>query len=266
MDATCIICRDEMTPESTPKRLPCGHVFHTHCLRSWFQRQQTCPTCRTDILAAAGQRVAANGPQPAAPVNNVNVPGQNGVINARLPPNLFPFMAHQFAVPQPRPPAQDNTAPPAAAEGEARAPDTGAFAFQRGAPPVGFPQGMFPFPYPMPQDMPHLPTFPFLAPIPPFPMEMPRPPPQLDQLSEEDLRAMEGQSRAALERRVKMLQDISTLLDAAIAQMQQYTAVFGTLTDQKLMTNSQSGILVQRDVRKRRVGRECSLSCVSLNF
>ncbi|PIO57285.1 hypothetical protein TELCIR_21308, partial [Teladorsagia circumcincta] len=22
MDATCIICRDEMTPESTPKRLP----------------------------------------------------------------------------------------------------------------------------------------------------------------------------------------------------------------------------------------------------
>ncbi|KIH61042.1 zinc finger, C3HC4 type [Ancylostoma duodenale] len=50
MDATCIICRDEMTPESTPKRLPCGHVFHTHCLRSWFQRQQTCPTCRTDIL------------------------------------------------------------------------------------------------------------------------------------------------------------------------------------------------------------------------
>lgn len=50
IDSTCIICREEMTAESQPKRLPCSHVFHAHCLRSWFQRQQTCPTCRTDIL------------------------------------------------------------------------------------------------------------------------------------------------------------------------------------------------------------------------
>uniref|UniRef100_A0A7I4Z0A0 E3 ubiquitin-protein ligase hrd-1 n=1 Tax=Haemonchus contortus TaxID=6289 RepID=A0A7I4Z0A0_HAECO len=217
MDATCIICRDEMTPESTPKRLPCGHVFHTHCLRSWFQRQQTCPTCRTDILAAAGQRAAANGPVPPAAPNNP--PVQNGAINARLPPNLFPFMAHQFAVPQPRPPTQDNTGPAAgaAAEGEGR------------EQPAGFPPGPFPgFPPPFPQNMPQFPSFPFMAPLPPFPMEMPRPPPNLDQLTEEDLRAMEGQSRAALERRIKMLQDISTLLDAAVAQMHQYSSIFGT--------------------------------------
>jgi E3 ubiquitin-protein ligase synoviolin len=24
--------------------LPCGHIFHFHCLRSWLERQQTCPT------------------------------------------------------------------------------------------------------------------------------------------------------------------------------------------------------------------------------
>ncbi|KAK6022188.1 zinc finger, C3HC4 type, partial [Ostertagia ostertagi] len=228
MDATCIICRDEMTPESTPKRLPCGHVFHTHCLRSWFQRQQTCPTCRTDILAAAGQRAAANGAVPAAQPNNV--PAQNGAVNARLPPNLFPFMAHQFAVPQPRPPTQDNTAPAAAGggEGEGRTNDPRAFPNPVGGVPAGFPSGPFPaFPPPFPQDMPQFPPFPFMAPLPPFPMEMPRPPPQLDQLTEEDLRAMEGQSRAALERRIKMLQDISTLLDAAVAQMHQYTSIFG---------------------------------------
>ncbi|KAE9451751.1 hypothetical protein C3L33_16294, partial [Rhododendron williamsianum] len=45
-DATCIICREEMT---TAKRLNCGHLFHVHCLRSWLERQHTCPTCRAPV-------------------------------------------------------------------------------------------------------------------------------------------------------------------------------------------------------------------------
>ncbi|RXG72105.1 E3 ubiquitin-protein ligase synoviolin [Armadillidium vulgare] len=48
VDNVCIICREEMV--SGAKKLPCGHIFHSSCLRSWFQRQQTCPTCRMDIL------------------------------------------------------------------------------------------------------------------------------------------------------------------------------------------------------------------------
>jgi E3 ubiquitin-protein ligase synoviolin len=57
-DRTCIICREEMVlrppaqqqapvsdgPNMTPKKLPCGHIFHFHCLRSWLERQQSCPT------------------------------------------------------------------------------------------------------------------------------------------------------------------------------------------------------------------------------
>ena len=54
-DRTCIICRDELTlpdpqvqgqvgPNTTPKKLPCGHIFHFSCLRSWLERQQNCPT------------------------------------------------------------------------------------------------------------------------------------------------------------------------------------------------------------------------------
>ena len=62
-DKTCIICRDEMIytapsdptaqatpvpsqqgPNMTPKKLPCGHIFHFYCLRSWLERQQSCPT------------------------------------------------------------------------------------------------------------------------------------------------------------------------------------------------------------------------------
>ncbi|KFM28713.1 E3 ubiquitin-protein ligase synoviolin [Auxenochlorella protothecoides] len=45
-DHTCIICREEMVVGGRTKRLPCGHVFHLHCLRSWLERQQTCPICR----------------------------------------------------------------------------------------------------------------------------------------------------------------------------------------------------------------------------
>lgn len=46
-DATCIICREEMT---TAKRLVCGHLFHVHCLRSWLERQHTCPICRALVI------------------------------------------------------------------------------------------------------------------------------------------------------------------------------------------------------------------------
>ena len=47
-DNVCIICREEMA--NNCKKLPCNHIFHASCLRSWFQRQQTCPTCRMDVL------------------------------------------------------------------------------------------------------------------------------------------------------------------------------------------------------------------------
>lgn len=46
-DATCIICREEMT---TAKKLHCGHLFHVNCLRSWLERQNICPTCRALVI------------------------------------------------------------------------------------------------------------------------------------------------------------------------------------------------------------------------
>jgi len=55
---TCIICRDEMTVE-TSKRLPgCGHIFHKSCLREWLVQQQTCPTCRGDISSNEARQKA----------------------------------------------------------------------------------------------------------------------------------------------------------------------------------------------------------------
>lgn len=35
-DNVCIICREEMVGGGA-KKLPCNHIFHASCLRSWFQ-------------------------------------------------------------------------------------------------------------------------------------------------------------------------------------------------------------------------------------
>ncbi|KAF1899758.1 hypothetical protein Lal_00019889 [Lupinus albus] len=59
-DATCIICREEMT---SAKKLICGHLFHVHCLRSWLERQHTCPTCRALVVPPENGTTAAGGQQ-----------------------------------------------------------------------------------------------------------------------------------------------------------------------------------------------------------
>lgn len=78
-----------------PKKLPCGHILHCTCLRSWLERQQNCPTCRAPVLvsnpvvprsqsdnATGDRRVQEQQPQAndrtegAAPQRNV---GQNTV-------------------------------------------------------------------------------------------------------------------------------------------------------------------------------------------
>ncbi|KAK3359362.1 hypothetical protein B0T25DRAFT_472132 [Lasiosphaeria hispida] len=67
---TCIICREEMRPwdpadvsqveRTRAKKLPCGHILHFGCLKSWLERQQVCPTCRRPV-AREGNQPARNG-------------------------------------------------------------------------------------------------------------------------------------------------------------------------------------------------------------
>ena len=62
---------------SVSKKLPCGHIFHTSCLRSWFQRQQTCPTCRLDVLRPPTPPASTTpAPAPAAQAGAVPAPQQ----------------------------------------------------------------------------------------------------------------------------------------------------------------------------------------------
>jgi len=103
-DRTCIICREEMLlqrpgtpaaegPNMTPKKLPCGHIFHFYCLRSWLERQQSCPTCRRTVLDNHLERQGDAGrnnpavPGPHPPGVPQNVPAEMGAQNPAVPGN-----------------------------------------------------------------------------------------------------------------------------------------------------------------------------------
>uniref|UniRef100_A0A7N8XPG0 RING-type E3 ubiquitin transferase n=1 Tax=Mastacembelus armatus TaxID=205130 RepID=A0A7N8XPG0_9TELE len=158
-DNVCIICREEMVTGA--KKLPCNHIFHSSCLRSWFQRQQTCPTCRMDVLRAS------NNNQTPAP--------------AQAPP--------------PAPPAPANAPPAPPANGET-------YLISR-----------------------HVSVTVYSV-LSSLVSSMPPPPPSLSQLSEEELRELEAEGRRGLEARLQCLQNIHTLLDAAMLNIHHY------LTDQ----------------------------------
>lgn len=42
----CAICWEKM---DTARKLPCGHMFHNACLRSWLEQDTSCPTCRISL-------------------------------------------------------------------------------------------------------------------------------------------------------------------------------------------------------------------------
>ncbi|KAM5366503.1 hypothetical protein ACJZ2D_010471 [Fusarium nematophilum] len=144
---TCIICREEMRPwdpennpgaidRIRPKKLPCGHILHLGCLKSWLERQQVCPTCRSPVTLndaaraaqnrAAGLRIEIGGgrpadQQPAANAGDAAPQGQQNADGARpqqrpAGPRIFNFgplrvgfgangqqvreLAQQFGMPQ----------------------------------------------------------------------------------------------------------------------------------------------------------------------
>lgn len=98
-DNVCIICREEMT--SGCKKLPCNHIFHTSCLRSWFQRQQSCPTCRLEVLRMPRPAAAAPAPAPQqqpqqqqqAPQDNMQNPFQNSELRDDLMSLILSFVS-----------------------------------------------------------------------------------------------------------------------------------------------------------------------------
>uniref|UniRef100_A0A4X1UZF7 E3 ubiquitin-protein ligase synoviolin n=1 Tax=Sus scrofa TaxID=9823 RepID=A0A4X1UZF7_PIG len=238
MDNVCIICREEMVTGA--KRLPCNHIFHTSCLRSWFQRQQTCPTCRMDVLRAS---LPNQSPPPPEPADQGPPPAPHPPPLLPQPPNfpqglLPPFPPGMFPLWPPMGPFPP--VPPPPSSGEAAAPPSTSAALSRpsgaatttaaspasapapgsaSAPEAG-PASGFPFPPPW-MGMPLPPPFAF----PPMPV----PPAGFAGLTPEELRALEGHERQHLEARLQSLRNIHTLLDAAMLQINQYLTVLASL-------------------------------------
>ena len=45
----CVICLEEFNNDELVTSLPCIHSFHTHCIKSWLQRNNECPICKFKI-------------------------------------------------------------------------------------------------------------------------------------------------------------------------------------------------------------------------
>ncbi|XP_046572344.1 E3 ubiquitin-protein ligase synoviolin-like [Haliotis rubra] len=207
-DNVCIICREEMVTSS--KKLPCNHIFHTNCLRSWFQRQQTCPTCRMDVLRMPRPQPtpAARPPQPEQDVQMQNFQAMFQGMPFWPPPQL-PAQQPQAAGGAPNTTGTTPSTPttpttPTASTATSTAP---------GTPPSPFPGAMPPYGsfFPM---MPYYPPFGF-----------PQAPSNMTGLSTEELKMMEGQERENVEARIQWLRDIQALLDGAMVLINQYNQV-----------------------------------------
>uniref|UniRef100_B3P502 RING-type E3 ubiquitin transferase n=1 Tax=Drosophila erecta TaxID=7220 RepID=B3P502_DROER len=220
-DNICIICREDMVNHS--KKLPCGHIFHTTCLRSWFQRQQTCPTCRLNILrtpTANSTAMPRQADEAVAAAAGNQIPGAAGVQPAG-------------GVPPP--------SPVAAVDGN-QAQANGNVAGVQAVPPnfadlfgdaTGLPNGLpnlaglqIPPPPVMPMLSPFMmpPHFGYLTPLPPPPI-----PQDLTNFTDEELRAMEGHQRDHIVQRLKLLQNINLMLDSAGIMMSQYQSLAARL-------------------------------------
>ncbi|KAG0589656.1 hypothetical protein KC19_1G037100 [Ceratodon purpureus] len=111
----CAICKE---PMARAKRLPCAHLFHLACLRSWLDQgladTYSCPTCRRPLFMG-GSRTATHNLQRLVDVPTTS-PGTNET-QAQVP-------QRQDSVPVPSPPLTNLTPSPAPAPAHWNAPVT----------------------------------------------------------------------------------------------------------------------------------------------
>jgi RING/U-box domain-containing protein len=52
----CRVCLVRFDADAVVHRLPCGHVFHSHCIGAWLDYDNaTCPLCRSSLLPAVDE-------------------------------------------------------------------------------------------------------------------------------------------------------------------------------------------------------------------
>ncbi|PWA71836.1 Zinc finger, RING/FYVE/PHD-type [Artemisia annua] len=48
-ESVCVICKDNACVGSVVNRLPCAHVYHPLCIKTWLNARNTCPLCRYEL-------------------------------------------------------------------------------------------------------------------------------------------------------------------------------------------------------------------------
>ncbi|KAK7500282.1 hypothetical protein BaRGS_00008505 [Batillaria attramentaria] len=89
----CAICWDKM---ESARKLPCGHLFHNSCLRSWLEQDTSCPTCR---MALTERQENANSPANNAPpgaANNANMADAAANANQGTTNHFFHFDGSRY--------------------------------------------------------------------------------------------------------------------------------------------------------------------------
>ncbi|XP_014780463.1 E3 ubiquitin-protein ligase AMFR [Octopus bimaculoides] len=87
----CAICWEKM---ENARKLPCGHLFHHSCLRSWLEQDTSCPTCRTMLNNRSNNETNSNRPETEeTPENN---PPQPPGANQQTTNHFFHFDGSRY--------------------------------------------------------------------------------------------------------------------------------------------------------------------------
>eukprot|EP00931_Biecheleriopsis_adriatica_P080209 TRINITY_DN53565_c0_g1_i1.p1 TRINITY_DN53565_c0_g1~~TRINITY_DN53565_c0_g1_i1.p1 ORF type:complete len:360 (+),score=57.63 TRINITY_DN53565_c0_g1_i1:108-1082(+) len=49
----CSVCLEDFDDTKEIRKMPCGHCFHTTCLKPWLSMNRNCPLCRKDVCEPA---------------------------------------------------------------------------------------------------------------------------------------------------------------------------------------------------------------------
>ncbi|KAG8437666.1 hypothetical protein GDO86_008394 [Hymenochirus boettgeri] len=90
----CAICWDSM---QTARKLPCGHLFHNSCLRSWLEQDTSCPTCRMSLNMADSNRARVEQPRDNTDQNVIPLAVTEGRPRLNQHNHFFHFDGSRFA-------------------------------------------------------------------------------------------------------------------------------------------------------------------------
>ncbi|XP_067291987.1 E3 ubiquitin-protein ligase AMFR [Pseudorasbora parva] len=90
----CAICWDSMT---SARKLPCGHLFHNSCLRSWLEQDTSCPTCRMSLNINEGGREREEGQREPHDDNMAPGPGAEARPHLNQHNHFFHFDGSRIA-------------------------------------------------------------------------------------------------------------------------------------------------------------------------